>query len=98
MSWHVAVRPEAAQDIELTALWYEAQRPELGQRFLDELDHVFSRLAESPRQFPEIDPGYRRALLRRFPYGIYFAVEDQRLVVLTVLHLHRHPDTWRGRK
>jgi hypothetical protein len=32
----------------------------------------------------------RRAILGRFPYGLYYLIEDQRIVVLAVLHLKRN--------
>lgn len=41
--------------------------------------------------------GIRRALLRRFPYAVYFAVEESTVVVLTVLHAHRDPAAWQKR-
>jgi hypothetical protein len=33
---------------------------------------VLGRIREMPLQFPEVGQGVRRALLRRFPYGVYF--------------------------
>lgn len=97
MVWQLITRPEAEVDIEASALWYEGRRSGLGFRFLDELNEVLSRVVEGPHQFPVIDKGVRRALLRRFPYGIYFMAEQDCVVVLAVLHLHRDPDTWRQR-
>jgi hypothetical protein len=34
--------------------------------------------------------------MRRLPYGVFFTVDDDMVTVLAVLHLHRHPDTWKG--
>ena len=31
----------------------------------------------------------------RFPYGIIYAVENGEVLVISVMHLHRHPDSWR---
>jgi hypothetical protein len=36
-------------------------------------------------------------MLTRFPYGVFFAVDDDEVLVLAVVHLHRHPDTWKNR-
>ena len=98
MSRRVVVRPRARTDIETASFWYETRQPGLGIRFVNELDRLFERVEESPFQFPEIEGGVRRGLLRRFPYGVYFAPEPERIVIIAVLHLHRHPETWKQRK
>jgi plasmid stabilization system protein ParE len=95
MNLRLTLKAQAVGDIEQTVLWYENQRTGLGIRFFDELELLFERIVESPLQFPEIEEGARRALLQRFPYGIYFTHNEAEVVVLAVLHLHRHPDTWR---
>ena len=38
MSWRLEVRPEVETDLAAAALWYEMQQPELGTRFLDEVE------------------------------------------------------------
>ena len=91
------LRPQARLDVADAAGWYEDQKAGLGIRFLDEVDHVLSRVRFDPLQFPEIAPGVRRGLLQRFPYAVYFSVGAARIEVIAVLHQHRHPDTWKSR-
>jgi plasmid stabilization system protein ParE len=91
------VREEAELDLVEAALHYERERQGLGLRFERELNHVLGLLQTSPRQFPEIETGVRRALVRTFPYGVFFSLEDETILVLAVLHLRRHPQTWKGR-
>jgi hypothetical protein len=90
----------AAAEVELfeAALRYEREVAGLGFRFESEIGNAFERVLESPFQFPEIDRGARRALVPHFPYGVFFVVEDELVTVLAVLHLHRHPDTWKSRR
>lgn len=78
--------------------WYEAHEPGLGFEFLAEVRHAYDRLAAGPYQYPTIRSGIRRALLRRFPYAVYFAVEKQTIIVLAVLHTGRDPAAWRRRR
>ncbi len=78
-------------------MWYEDQQAGLGAYFLAELDLVFQRIEENPLQFPRLEGDVRRALLHRFPYGVYFITESQEVKVLAVLHLHRQPDMWKSR-
>jgi plasmid stabilization system protein ParE len=90
---------EAQDDIEAAALWYEQQREGLGTRFVVELDTVLDRVGTYPLQFPIVEGPVRRALLRRFPYAVYFVTEDEGgcPAILAVLHQHRDPDAWRSR-
>lgn len=97
MARRIVVQPQSDLDIQAAAVWYEDQQSGLGTRFLDELDLVFQRIAESPLQFPQLEDDVRRALLRRFPYGVYFFAESEEVKVLAVLHLHRQPDMWKSR-
>lgn len=92
----LAVSSEAELEIFEAALRYERERARLGSRFETEVNAVFERILQNPLQFPEIDQGARRALVRRFPYGVFFTVEHDIVTILAVLHLHRDPDTWKG--
>ena len=58
----------------------------------------FSRLvAERPLSYPLVHRNTRRALMTRFPFGIYFRVEQTQIVVVAVIHGSRHPHRWQSR-
>jgi plasmid stabilization system protein ParE len=97
MERRLVVQPESDLDIQAAAVWYEGQRFGLGARFLEELDQVFRRIVDNPRQFPCLEDEVHRALLGHFPYGVYFYVGGGSINVLAVLHLHRHPEMWKRR-
>jgi len=91
------ILPQAELDVSDAASWYEGRRIGLGDEFLGELDSVLRRIIESPFQFPKIKKNIRRALLRRFPYSVYFDVSTETLELIAVLHQHRDPRTWEKR-
>ena len=91
------VRPEAELDALEAASWYEGERTDLGTEFLDELRTTFSRVEEGPERFPVVFREVRRAILHRFPFGVFFIVESDRAVVLALTHLRRHPRAWQAR-
>ena len=98
MARRLVVQLQSDLDIQAAAVWYEDQRSGLGSRFLDELDLVFQRIKGNPQQFPRVEDDVHRALLRHFPYGVYFLLaESEDIKVLAVLHLHREPDMWKSR-
>ena len=71
MTLEVRLRPEAELDLADAALWYEAQRSELRHQFLDESVSTFSSIAEAPLLYPIVHRKTRRALIHRFPFGVY---------------------------
>lgn len=90
--------PRADLDVEAAFEWYENERSGLGLEFLDELRATYDRIADGPLKYQLIRSGIRRALLQRFPYAVYFAVEEGVLVVLAVLHASRDPAEWQRRR
>ena len=64
--------------------WYDAQRQGLGTEFRDEVDAAIARVANNPLIYPERYRGARRALLRRFPYVLWYRSYDTFVVVLSL--------------
>lgn len=83
------VRPEAVTDIAEAALWYQARQAELGAALVDEVDAAFARIERGPLRYAAVHGPLRRALVRRFPYAVYFDLDGGDVVVLAVLHQHR---------
>ncbi|TAK09981.1 type II toxin-antitoxin system RelE/ParE family toxin [bacterium] len=93
-SYRLVSEPRADLDIESAFHWYENEQEGLGLEFLDELRATYDRIVEGPLKYEELRSGIRRALVRRFPYAVYFAAEADVIVVLTVLHASRDPAEW----
>ena len=84
----------AQRELDDAVAWYNEQAAGSGQEFLDELDRVVRRAVTFPMSCPEIEPGVRRCLLARFPYGLIYGVDRKTIVVIAVPHLHREPRYW----
>jgi len=74
--------------------WYELQNPGLGEEFIAAMELQLKRLVQAPLLYAEVVSGVRRALLPRFPYGLFYAVRGDLVHVLAVLHDARHPSRW----
>ena len=97
MSGLVRYRPEAADDIAEAYDWYEAERPGLGDKFRAAVVAAEELLALSPTAFPVVYRRLRRLLLRRFPYSVYFTIEETGVVIWACIHQARHQRVWRAR-
>jgi len=69
---------QAQLELDDAVAWYNQRFEGLGQEFLDELDRVVRRAIKFPLSCPEIEPGIRRGLIARFPYGLIYGIDDDR--------------------
>jgi plasmid stabilization system protein ParE len=96
--YEVIFTPLAQAELELAWAWYDERSERAAARFLDVMDHLVEQVGEAPRQFPVVRGDIRRALAgRRFPYALFFRIDDQRVVVIACFHLSRDPREWQRR-
>jgi plasmid stabilization system protein ParE len=93
----LVVRSAAEADIAAAALWYEDRAPGLGADFLRAVDVALAEVARAPERFPVVHRQCHRALLRRFPYAVYFVWDSGVVSVIACLHVRRDPQTWERR-
>lgn len=92
------VRPAASADVEDAYPWYEAQQTGLGEEFLAAADAVMKSVVANPLQFPVIHRQTRRALFPRFPYGFYYRIVSDQIIVVACMHGRRDPRRWQSRR
>jgi len=97
MTRRLVVRSVAEVDATDAALWYEARALGLGAEFLRAVDVALAEIQRMPERFPLVHRGCRRAMLRRFPYAIYFVPSSEAIYVIACMHAGRHPRSWRER-
>jgi len=81
----VIIRPGAEADLQAVKQWYEERRAGLGFEFIVTVRAAIRRLRENPKRYPLYYRGFRRVLLRRFPYKIFYRIEGDRVIVFRVL-------------
>jgi plasmid stabilization system protein ParE len=93
------VLPEAEDEIREAMLWYEARRSGLGMEFLGVVEDAMARVTSTPRQWPQWndDPRYRRMVLRRFPYLLFYEIRGDTVEFVAVAHTRRRPGYWLAR-
>jgi len=85
---------EAQSELHDARAWYDNIRSELAERFALAVEETMEAIAERPLQFPVVHRGRRRAGVRRFPYGIIFEVQPDRILVIACFHGKRNPKRW----
>ncbi len=95
--YNIAFKPEVYDDIKSAYDWYESQRMGLGEDFLLILEESYVKIIKTPKIYQDIYKTVRRKLVRRFPYGVFFVLREDTVIVLAVLHTKREPHEWQER-
>ena len=90
--------PEAEEEFNKAIDYYEDIEAGLGYDFALEVYSTIQRSVEFPMAWPVLDGEVRRSLVRRFPFGILYSQEQERIFIVAVMNLHRKPDYWKRRK
>ena len=98
MTLPVVWLPEAQAELMEAHEHYNGVRPELGERFANAVVETAEAIAVTPLRFALVDNGRRRAGVRWFPYGLFFLVEETRVVVIACFHGKRDPKRWKQRE
>jgi plasmid stabilization system protein ParE len=97
MAAELIIAPEAEQDIDDAYGWFECQRTGLGEEFLSCVDACVQAICRTPEMHATVYEDYRRGLVRRFPYAIFYDYAGGAVTVYGVFHTARDPAKWRQR-
>jgi hypothetical protein len=95
MNYTLRFLPEIEEDLLYGYSWYEEKLKGLGGEFLRVFYSCAGEIQRNPLLFQKVYGSYRRCLLRRFPYCMYFRVEEDQIIVTGNFHCARSPRTIR---
>lgn len=93
----IVLLAEAREDVLEAFRWYETERRGLGKIFRASLNEAIQRIRRAPLASPVVYRDLRRALVDRFPYGIFYRMQPGIIVVVGIVHGHRDPSAWQRR-
>lgn len=94
MNYSITVSRRAQEEISEAFLWYENKQIGLGTTLLQLLEDKLAVLQNNPHQYPAVHKSIRRALIKKFPYSIFYIVEKETIEVLAFFHMKRKPIRW----
>lgn len=92
----IVFRRSARTEFNKARRWYNQQRDELGDEFVECVDTLLTRIRKSPTLYAIAYKNVRRAPVARFPYVVYYWVESDRVVVASVLHGRMDTEDWKS--
>lgn len=97
MEYQISVRKEAEADIIEAFEYYESCQKNLGRVFLQCIEESLTKIQKNPLFYKEIYQHVRRIFINRFPYGVYFVILEDTLLVIGVIHARKNPRHWKKR-
>ena len=81
----------AQTEIEDAKGYYNLQQDNLGVAFKKDIQNTIDNIINFPKLYPNITSNIKRAILHRFPYSIFYTINEDTIIILTVSHQHRKP-------
>jgi len=91
MNYNLSIAPEVEEDIVAVYCWYEDASIGLGEEFLGMFYTGTRSIQKNPFQCNVIFNDFRRFLLSRFPYALYYLIAGESIIVYGVFHCARNP-------
>ena len=85
---------EASYEFRESVEWYESKAQGLGLKFTDEIDSTIERIKLNPDLYQSITENIRKIQVNKFPYSVFYKIEDDILVILRIFHSKRKPMKW----
>lgn len=93
----IVFRAAARREYVDSVTWCERQRTGLGGQFEAAVERTLETISTFPDAFPIVHRDVRRAMIRRFPYGVFYRLRGEAIHVLAVMHGRRDPAGWKSR-
>ncbi len=97
MKYELIIRPEAESELLDAVKWYEEKVKGLGADFLLNVEPAIESILRIPDAYTPIYKNTRRALVRRFPFGVHYIIDKEKIVILAIFHARRNPKDWKKR-
>ena len=97
MEFLLIIKPEAEKDIQHSIKYYAKENLKLSVDFLEKLDESLIAIQQNPQHYQKRYHEIRIIFTKKFPYGIYFTIEERKIFVHAVLHNKQNPTTAENR-
>ena len=88
----IRFQPEAEAELAEARLWYSLQREGLDAALMKRVDQTLAAIVANPLSYPIVYRNLRRAVLRQFPFAIFYEPSESEIVVFAIYHSRRDPE------
>lgn len=92
-----SLHPEALEEYLGAVAYYAKIRPRLAESFVNAIESGIEEILTYPSAWQIVEDNVRRYLIKRFPFGIYYCIETDHIMIYAVMHMSRKPHFWKDR-
>ncbi len=92
MIYSIIISPIAEEELVESAKWYNERKKLLGNEFIDEVNLTLKAVKSNPNQFKLVYKDFRMALTKRFPFEIFYSIDEDKILIHHVFHASRNPN------
>lgn len=92
MKYDVGWRSDAARDVHRAFDWYDKEAPEHVERLQESLREAENQIRDSPYTFRRVHLNFRRHVLRKFPYELWYRIQEEREAIQILAFKHGRQD------
>jgi len=93
----ILINSTAEREFKEAVKHYNRELPGLGFEFALEITNTVERIKKNPEAWAKLSNRSRRCIAKRFPFGIIYQICANCIIIVSIMHLHRHPDSWKKR-
>ena len=93
----IRFKPEAEAELAEARAWYSLQRQGLDAQLMMRIDEALQRIVQAPEAYPTVYRQLRRAVIRQFPFAIFYEMTTDEVRVIAVFHSRRDPRSLQSR-
>jgi len=93
----LVVRDEARRELLEARDYHDEQRRGYGVRFVEAVERELALLLQFEKIGKSVGGGVRRRTLSDWPYGIFYRIRGDELIIIAIAHHRRRPGYWRSR-
>lgn len=94
LNYTVSYASRVEQDIKEAIFHYDKQLSGLGDRFFEEYLQYIEVIKRNPFIFQLRYKKVHLAPLRNFPFLIFYIIEQENILILSVVNSFKNPDKW----
>ncbi|MBE7438562.1 MAG: type II toxin-antitoxin system RelE/ParE family toxin [Spirochaetales bacterium] len=95
---NIRIDSEAMQELEEAAEFYASHAVQLGLDFVAMVEKGLQQIAAHPDRYPFANEiPFRCYRLGRFPFDLFYRVEEAEIYVAAIAHQSRRPGYWKDR-
>jgi len=95
--YKIELSDQAEEDFENAYQYYNQESKKAAERFYNEVNASFEKIAENPELYSKTDYDLRKYVLQKFPFVIYYKCKENTVQIVSVFHTSRNPEIWKSR-